>query len=350
MVKRPGAVALTAGALVALCCPGAALAQDARATGEPTVREISGGFAHWTAPDGQLADEGVSLDVTRPAVRPSADRASFPALGGSTDPAAGTADLRLGGAARFDGPSARPLVLGGLRLRLGADGGGALYGRTVVDGRAAELALADVASGAGPAVRATGVTWAGLRASLTAEGAALLSSWSGAEFTAGEPLGALELTLGTRAAGTGGSGSEGGSASGPGDSPSGGPSARPAPKPGDLEPGDAGPGSAPDAGAAPGSEAPAAGDGTLVATVAHATLAPGSRQTVTGEGFAPGAVVLVAIDGDTRYQAEAESGGRVTREFPVYATAFTGKHTVELTAVGGRPAVVSATFGVGTPS
>ncbi|GGW64152.1 hypothetical protein CP966_11720 [Streptomyces galilaeus] len=310
MAKRPGAVALAAGALFALCAPGAAVAQ-AGSEGDPPPREVSGGYADWTVAGAELADRGVSLDVTGPAVRTSADRASFPALGGEADPETGDAELELGGAARFEGTAARPLVLAGLRLRL-ADAGGALYARTVVDGRAGELVLADVTRGAAPAVRATGVTWAGLRASLTAEGAALLSSWSGAEFTAGDGLGVLDVTVGT-----------------------------PAPKPEAAE--------APRA-ASPSASAPEPAAAPVpAASVAHPTLAPGAEQSVTGEGFAPGAVVLVAIDGDTRYQTVADADGRVERTFPVYATAFEGEHTVDLSAVTGRGTVLSVPFEVGVP-
>ncbi|OQD55300.1 hypothetical protein BM536_011740 [Streptomyces phaeoluteigriseus] len=311
MAKRPGVVALVAGALIALCAPGAAGAQEGPG-GDPPPREVSGGYANWGTAGAELSDRGVSLDVMLPAVRTSADRASFPALGGAADPRTGGADLELGGAARLEGPAAQPLVLAGLRLRLAGDGG-ALYARTVVDGRAGELALADVTRDAAPAVRATGVTWTGLRASLTAEGAALLSSWSGARFAAGDGLGVLDVTVGT-----------------------------PAPEPEAAE--------TPPA-ASPGARAPEpAADPEPAASVAHPTLAPGAEQTVTGEGFEPGAVVLVAIDGDTRYQTVAGADGRVERTFPVYATAFAGEHTVELAAVTGRRAVLSVPFDVGVPN
>ncbi|MFD5270686.1 HtaA domain-containing protein [Streptomyces sp. NPDC058335] len=312
MAKRPGAVALAAGALFALCAPGAAAVQ-AGSEGDPPPREVSGGYANWATAGAELTGRGVSLDVTRPAVRTSADRASFPALGGDTDPRTGSADLELGGVARFEGPAAQPLVLAGLRLRL-VDDGGALYARTVVDGRAGELALADVARGAAPDVRTTGVTWTGLRTSLTAEGAALLSSWSGTQFAAGDGIGVLDVTVGT-----------------------------PAPK---QEKAPETPRAASPSASAPESTA----DPRPAASVTHSTLTPGAEQTVTGEGFAPGAVVLVAIDGDTRYQTVADADGRVERAFPVYATAFEGEHTVDLTAVTGRRAALSVPFDVGVPN
>jgi hypothetical protein len=257
-----------------------------------------------------LTGRGVSLAVTAPAVQEAADRAWFPAVGGEADPERGASDVELGGAARFDGPVDRPLVLAGLRMEL-ADGEGALYARTVVDGRADELALAEVTtSGAAPAVRAGGVTWTGLRAALTEEGAALLAAWSGSPFAAGDGLGVLDVTVGT-ASGTAA-----------GDTPQ----------------------------AAPSSEQPqAVPRGKPAAVVAHPTLTAGAEQTVTGAGFAPGTVVLVAIDGDTRYQAVADAEGRVARTFPVYANAVEGEHTVELTAVSGEQGVVSARFGVGAP-
>ncbi|CAM5414465.1 HtaA domain-containing protein [Streptomyces aurantiogriseus] len=307
--QRPGAVALAAGALFALCCPAAAVAQD-RPEGEALPSEVSGGNVNWSASGGELTGRGVSLGVTAPAVRAAGDRASFPALGGGADPESGTVDLELGGAARFDGPADRPLVLAGLRLELAGEEG-ALYARTVVDGRADELALAEVtASGAGPVVRTGGVTWTGLRASLTEEGAALLSSWSGSPFVTGDGLGVLDVTAGTAEA---------------------------APETPRASPG--------------GEEQPqSVRQEKPTAAVAHTTLTAGAEQTVTGTGFAPGAVVLVAIDGDTRYQAVADAGGRVARTFPVYTNAAEGEHTVELTAVSGEQGAVSARFGVGAPN
>ncbi|MFD7933909.1 HtaA domain-containing protein [Streptomyces sp. NPDC059755] len=328
MAKRPGAAALAAGALFALCCPTVAAAQ-VRAEGETLSREVSGGSASWATGGSALTGRGVSLDVTRPAVRASADRASFPALGGAADPESGSAELELGGAARFEGSGARSLVLAGLRLRL-AGAGGALYGRTVVDGRVRELALAEVATaGADPVVRATAVTWTGLRASLTAEGAALLSSWSGARFTAGDGLGVLAVTAET---------GETGEVEG-------------AEEAGGTGIGAAAPEGAGSPQASPGAAAQtrAGGQEKPTVAVARAALTAGAEQTVIGAGFTPGAVVLVAIDGDTRYQAVADAGGGIARSFPVYANAFEGEHTVELTVVDGEQSAPSARFGVEAP-
>ncbi|MGW6921439.1 HtaA domain-containing protein [Streptomyces sp. NPDC054950] len=334
MAKRPGAAALAAGALFALCCPTVAAAQ-VRAEGETLSREVSGGSASWATGGSALTGRGVSLDVTRPAVRASADRASFPALGGAADPESGSAELELGGAARFEGSGARSLVLAGLRLRL-AGAGGALYGRTVVDGRVRELALAEVATaGADPVVRATAVTWTGLRASLTAEGAALLSSWSGARFTAGDGLGVLAVTAETaETAETGETGEVEG-----------------AEEAGGTGTGAAAPESAGSPQASPGAAAQtrAGGQEKPTVAVARAALTAGAEQTVIGAGFTPGAVVLVAIDGDTRYQAVADARGGIARSFPVYANAIEGEHTVELTVVGGEQSAPGARFGVEAP-
>ncbi|MFF3938020.1 hypothetical protein [Streptomyces phaeofaciens] len=300
MAKRPGAAALVAGALFVLGAPTAAAGQESPA-------QVSGGHADWTPAAG-----GVTLDVTAPAVRTAAGRASFPALGGDVVPGTGAAEVELGGVARLGGPAGPPLVLAGLRLRLAGDEG-ALYARTVVDGRARELALAEVAD-AKPAVRAAGVTWTGLRASLTEEGAALLSAWSGAEFATGDALGAFDVSVGTATA--------------------------------EESAGPETPQASPSAEERPETVAP---EGGPAAALARPTLAAGAEQTVTGTGFTPGAVVLVAIDGDTRYQAVADARGRIERTFPVYANAAEGEHTVELTAVGGEPGVAGARFGVGVP-
>ncbi|MFI1924034.1 MULTISPECIES: HtaA domain-containing protein [unclassified Streptomyces] len=323
MAKRPGAAALAAGALFALSCPTVAAAQ-VRAEGEALPREVSGGSASWATGGSALTGEGVSLDVTRPAVRASADRASFPALGGAVDPEGGSAEMELGGAVRFEGSGAQSLVLAGLRLRLAGDGG-SLYGRTVVDGRVRELALADVATaGADPVVRAAAVTWTGLRASLTAEGAALLSSWSGARFTPGDGLGVLEVTAGTGETGEVGETAEAGGTGAA--APEGAGSPQPSP------------------GAA--ARTRAGGQEKPTVAVARAVLTAGAEQTVTGAGFTPGAVVLVAIDGDTRYQAVVDARGGFARSFPVYANAFEGEHTVEPTVVGGEQDAPSTRFEV----
>ncbi|MFI1963175.1 hypothetical protein ACH429_03390 [Streptomyces pathocidini] len=82
--------------------------------------------------------------------------------------------------------------------------------------------------------------------------------------------------------------------------------------------------------------------------MADPNVAAGGEQQVTGGGFAPGEIVLVAIDDDTRYEAVADREGRITRRFPVYDTAAPGAHTVDLTvAKGGRSA--RATFSVQAP-
>ncbi|MEV1085070.1 HtaA domain-containing protein [Streptomyces sp. NPDC050211] len=306
MLKRPGAAVIAGGALLALMAPAGSASAD-----DTFPREVSGGYATWATGSAEL--EGVTLTAARPAAQGSANRTSFPATGGRTDPATGAADIDLGGTLRLDGPAGQPLVLGSLRLALDGDDG-ALHTRTAVDGRARDLTLAEVATDdAAIAVRAGGVTWTGLRASLTEEGAALLSAWSGAEFAAGDGLGVLDVTVGT--------GSE-----------------TPAETP---EPTPSAPALAPKL---PKPRPPTASSPT--ASVAHPTLAAGGEQTVTGTGFEPGTVVLVAIDGDTRYQAVADDEGRVERSFPVYDTAEAGAHAVELYSPMDQQTVASAQFGV----
>ena len=315
MAKRSGAAAMTGGALLALLCPGVAASQD----GDPLPREVSGGYTSWNTATAGLDDRGISLDVAEPAVRGSADHAWFPATGGGTDPETGAADVELGGSALLTSSAGtQPLPLGGLRLRLD-DGTGALYARTAIEGQARELALADVKAGAEPVVRTNGVTWTGLRASLTKEGAALLSEWSGTQFTAGDAYGVLDVTVGT-----GGETAE----AAPDDTP------RPTPEPPAEKP------------AATPRQAT-----TPSATVTHTTLSPGTEQQVSGAGFEPGEVVLVAIDADTRYQAVADEAGRISRTFPVYATATEGAHTVELyTVTGGRTAEAEFSVRANSPS
>ncbi|MGI5425726.1 hypothetical protein [Streptomyces sp. CA-179760] len=315
MAKRPGAVALAVGAaLCAVLSPGAAAAQD----GEALPREVSGGCASWDADVPGLTGRGIALAPGRPAVQGAADRSWFPATGGGADSGTGAADVELGGVARFErsaGPD-DPLVLGGLRLELtGGGDGGALHVRAVRDGRAQEVTLAEFAAGgAEPAVRAGGMTWTGLRASLTDEGAGLLSDWSGERFASGDALGLLDVTAGTGA---------GGGASG-----------------------DVPPSPTPTASGAPTPEPRREPSSAPVASVAHSSLTAGAEQRVTGEGFAPGGVVLVTVDGDTRYQAVADEGGRVTRAFPVYVTAAEGGHAVELSAVTGQRGSAVAQFTV----
>ncbi|QOV34386.1 HtaA domain-containing protein [Streptomyces ferrugineus] len=312
MTKRPGAAAVTGGALLALLCPaaGSAVAQDTQAF----EHAVSGGSASWSTTDAEPADLGMSVDVTEPAVRGTADRPSFPAMSGSIDLETGSVDVELGGAARIVPADAsdQPLTLAGLRLRLNGDDGGTLHARTAVGSRARELTLADVtASDDGPVVRAGGVTWTGLRAALTDDGARLLSQWSGEPFEQGDDLGLLDVAVATR-----------NSAS---------------PRPTDsAEPPPAEPSAEtppPDTEAPEPAKKPAA-------AVAVDELAAGGEQTVTGTGFEPGEVVLVAIDHDTRYQTTADAAGRVARTFPVYDSAAEGAHTVELYSVsGGRDAV-----------
>lgn len=313
MAKRPGAAAVTGGALLVLLCPGAgaAVAQDA----DPFPRPVSGGYAGWTTADAEPADHGMAVDVGRPAVRGSAGLAWFPATGGGTDPETGATEVELGGTARFvpASGSVPPLTLGGLRLTLDGGDGGALNARTTTDGHARELALAEVTTnGADPAVRAGGVTWTGLRASLTDEGARLLAEWSGEPFAKGDGLGRLDVTVGT-----GSTGSPEPTGSAP-------PAGTPSPSPDTTAPDD------------PKQPERATTPSATVAAVSTGELAAGGEQTVSGAGFEPGEVVLVAIDDDTRYQAVADEEGRVSRTFPVYATAVEGTHTVELRSVTGE--------------
>ncbi|WP_320778593.1 HtaA domain-containing protein [Streptomyces sp. CRN 30] len=315
MAKRPGAAVTAGGVLLALLGSTAARAED----GGAFPREVTGGYASWTTDDGRPAEAGLAFDVTRPAVHDTAGRAWFPAAGGGADPATGAAEVELAGTARLSGADGTdPLALDGLRLDLADGGKGALRVRTSTGDGTRELALAEVdPHGAAPAVRSAGVTWSGLRATLTEEGARLLSAWSGREFAAGDGLGSLDVTVGT--------GDDGEAPALP-EQPDG--TADPAPGPAPSEP----PATASPA-PEPEREAPAP-----TAAVRHPALTPGGEQRITGSGFAPGEVVLVAIDADTRYQAEADAEGRLSRTFPVYATATAGTHTVELTAVssGGR--------------
>ncbi|KPI17692.1 hypothetical protein OK074_1713 [Actinobacteria bacterium OK074] len=233
----------------------------------------------------------------------------------------------MDGTARLAEPAdaAHPLVLHALRLEL--DGGtGTLRVRTELDGSARELALAelDTADGAAPVVRASGVTWTGLRASLADAGARLLSGWSGESFAVGEGLGELDLTVGT---GTGSGAMGGGSAEGA--EVSGAPAAD---ADADMEATE----SEGTQAQGPAEEEPAA-SAPLSAAVAHPALTAGGERQVTGEGFQAGDVALVAIDGDNRYQAVADAEGWVVRAFPVCGTAVEGGHVVELHFVEGKP-------------
>lgn len=296
MAKRTAVVLLATGALLALGSPGA------------LAGEAVEGRADWSVADSELAAQGVTFGVTKPAV--DAGELSFPAVGGDVDAERASGEVRLGGAVRLDGAEGQqPLVLAGLTLRLTGEAG-ALQARTAVDGRAREVTFAEVAAeGTGPVVREGVVTWAGLRAELSVEGAELLSSWSGRGFAAGDGLGVLDVTVGTGVV----------------EEPVEAPAASPTPSP---------------SGAEAAVSAPAA------VSLVHPTLAAGGQQRLTGEGFAPGTVLLVAIDGDTRYQAVADADGRFAQDFPVYAGAARGVHAVEVTAVTGEQAVLDAEFEV----
>ncbi|MFE4667472.1 HtaA domain-containing protein [Streptomyces sp. NPDC056716] len=319
--KRPAAALVVAGgAVLALFAPGAATAQAA-----PAGSEISGGYVGWST--AELAAGGLTLTSGTA----SAGRSWFRAEGGTVD--AGSAEVDLAGTASFtsgDEP-AHGLLLGELRLTL--DGGtGTLYARRL-EGDRGEFALAAVRqSGAAPVVRDTGATWSGLRMSLTDAGAELLSGWSGQEFAAGETLGLLDVTVGT------GGGT---------------PQAPAAPAGDDTDPATAPPAPAdvpespqpPQPPPAAEPQSPASGAAPTAAVVTP-VLTGGGEQRVTGAGFTPGAVVLVAIDGDTRYQAVADATGRFERAFPVYASALAGEHEVELTPVTGGGGGAVARFEV----
>ncbi|TQE35496.1 HtaA domain-containing protein [Streptomyces ipomoeae] len=323
-MNRPGVAVTAAGALLVLLCQGAATAQ------EEDPRDVSGGYASWGPTFGVSADGAATVTAEAPAVRGSGGRTWFPVDGGSVSPATGGADVVLGGSIRLGDTDS--LTLGDLRLRL--DGGtGTLRARAERAGEADDLTLAQVAPGAaGPTVRSGGTTWSALRVSLTAEGAALLTEWSGTSYAAGDELAPLDVAVGT-----------GATASDP-------------PQDGTTD--DSGgdiPSSAPegdDTTATDGrTEAEKATGAARSAAVGRASLPPGAEQRVTGEGFEPGEVVLVAIDDDTRYQAVADESGRVARDFPVYDTATEGAHTVQLYSVtGGREATAGFTVLAAAPS
>ncbi|MFE2042406.1 HtaA domain-containing protein [Streptomyces sp. NPDC059477] len=322
--KRPAAALVVAGgAVLALFAPGAATVRAA-----PAGSEISGGYVGWST--AELAAGGVTLTSGTA----SAGRSWFRAEGGTAD--AGSAEVDLAGTASFttgDEP-AQGLLLGELRLTL--DGGtGTLYARRL-EGDRGEFALAAVRQGgAVPVVRDTGATWSGLRMTLTDAGAELLSGWSGQEFAAGETLGLLDVTVGT------GGGTPDAPADPAGDDTD---PATPPPAPTDVprspEP--------PEPPRAPEQQSPEslASGAAPTAAVGTPVLTGGGEQRVTGAGFTPGAVVLVAIDGDTRYQAVADETGRFERAFPVYASAVAGEHEVELTPVTGGGGGAVARFEV----
>ncbi|WP_320782585.1 HtaA domain-containing protein [Streptomyces sp. CRN 30] len=330
MRKRPVA-ALAGGVLVTLLCQVPAQAAD----GARAPHEVSGGYASWSAVGGDAVD--VTVRAERPAVDAPGGRGWLPVTGGSATPAAGDVDVELAGALRLSAPGAEggDLVLDELRLRL--DGGsGTLYARAELADRTRRIALADVAPGASaPVLRSAGATWAGLRAALTAEGAELFGSWTGQEYDEGGALAPLDVTVGIPAA-------EGGRP------PSASPSA-PEPEPAEergTEPEQASGAvpSGPPLPSPPGDAAEAEDESAPSASVAHPSVTLGGEQLVNGAGFAPGEVVLVAIDGDTRFDAVADASGRVSQAFPVYATAVEGGHAVKLDAVsGGRSATVEFT-------
>ncbi|MEV7285072.1 HtaA domain-containing protein [Streptomyces sp. NPDC093252] len=308
--KRPAAALVVAGAAVlALLTPGTAVGAGGA--------EVSGGYVSWST--GELAGAGVTLTGGTG----SAGRTWFRAEGGEVD---GTdARVELAGTAAFGAAGRAALPLAGLRLTLD-DGTGTLHARQPGPDQP-EFALAEVRQGdTGPVVRDTGATWTGLRAALTGEGAALLSGWSGREFAAGDPLGLLDVTVGT------------------GD----GTPEPPSPVPDGTEETPTAPPPTPNAPEPPAAGVPDPG-GPPAATVAHPALTAGGEQRVTGTGFTPGAVVLVAIDGDTRYQAVADEQGRVERAFPVYANAVAGEHTAALTPVTGGGGGAVARFEVRSP-
>ncbi|MET8830952.1 HtaA domain-containing protein [Streptomyces sp. NPDC004610] len=310
--KRPAAALVVAGgAVLALLAPGTAVAAGGA--------EVSGGYVSWST--AELAGAGLTLTGGTG----SAGRTWFRAGGGAVD---GTdARVELAGTAAFGAADRPALPLAELSLTLD-DGTGTLHARQPGADRP-EFALAAVRQGdTAPVVRDTGATWTGLRAALTEEGAALLSGWSGREFTAGDPLGLLDVTVGT---GDGTPEPPPPAQGGTGETP-----AAPPPTPDAPEPPAAG---APDLDTG----------GPPAATVAHPALTAGGEQRVTGTGFTPGAVVLVAIDGDTRYQAVADERGRVERAFPVYTNAVAGEHTAELTPVTGGGGGALARFEVRSP-
>ncbi|MDX3640305.1 HtaA domain-containing protein [Streptomyces sp. MB09-02B] len=331
-MNRPGAAVTAAGALLALLCQGTATAQDAA----EAPREVSGGFASWGPTFGAVGGADVTVTAGAPAVRGSGGRTWFPVDDGSTTPKAGDADVGFDGSIRLAGTGTESLTLSELRLRL--DGGtGTLRVRAERAGASGDLTLAEVGIGsAAPTVRSGGATWSGLSVSLTAEGAALLAEWSGRAYAAGDELAPLDVTVGTGASGAGQSEDAPGDASG---------DDAPAPSPDADTDGTVVPGAEGDAGQESAAAAPSA-------AVKLTSLAAGAGQQVTGAGFAPGEVVLVAIDDDTRYQAVADDSGEVARDFPVYDTATEGAHIVRLYSVtGGRAAAAEFTVLAGeTPS
>ncbi|MEV6382440.1 HtaA domain-containing protein [Streptomyces sp. NPDC051773] len=337
-MNRPGAAVTAAGALLALLCQGTATAHD----GGGTPREVSGGFASWGPSFGaSTGSGGVTVTAGAPAVRGSGGRTWFPVDAGSATPGAGDVDIALDGSIRLGGAGTDTLTLDRLRLRL--DGGtGTLRVRAERAGESGDLTLAEIGTGAAaPNVRSGGVTWSRLPVSLTAEGAALLTRWSGRPYAADDELAPLDVTVGTGAS----------APTAPQDGPPGqsdGDSSSSPPGRTDTPNGAADAGTDVDTGVDAGTDAGLEAGETPSVTVERASLAAGDGQRVTGEGFTPGEVVLVAIDDDTRYQAVADASGRVARDFPVYDTATEGVHSVRLYSVsGGREAVAEFTVRAG---
>ncbi|MEU6485454.1 HtaA domain-containing protein [Streptomyces sp. NPDC046887] len=330
MNRKAGAAALAAGVLLALLGQPSAGARE----NEPrTPREVSGGYASWAPAGGSLTGRGgaeVTVHADRPATAGTGERVWFPVGGGSADPAAGDATMELTGTLRLTTARAGGTELALSELRLSLDGGrGTLSAYAAQPGATERLPLAEVHPGdTAPLVRDAGATWSGLRLTLTEQGAALLSGWSGERYEKGGELAPLDVTVGLAGQGDG----AGVPAEGPGSPPS---------------PEAPAPGSTPSAPTETPTETrtgePAA---PPTAALAHPAVAAGGEQLISGAGFTPGEVVLVAIDDDTRYDVVADGEGRVSQAFPVYRTAAPGAHTVELRPVSGTGSPPSAGFTV----
>lgn len=325
MPNRTAFTALAATTVLTLATP-TALA-EAAPSAEPSA--ISEGTASWTALDTQLAPLGLTFDVTKPATEAvtaetpaTTGTLSFPAVAGTLTPEPQTpaGEVKLGGAVRIGASNGQPpLILAGLTLTLTGDRG-TLQTRTALDGRARQLTLARITTATGaPTVKKTSVTWTALKAELTSEGAELLSTWSGQTLSAGGDLGVLDVTVGT-----------------PESAPSEAPVAEEPPT-----------GSTETEQRQQGEEKTAP---QAAVSLTHPTLLQGSQQQLTGTEFTPGTVVLVAIDGDTRYQATADEEGRFELEFPVYASAAPGAHEVVVTDVTGQLGALNAEFEVNASS
>ncbi|MCK8678363.1 HtaA domain-containing protein [Streptomyces lichenis] len=334
MNRKAGAAALAAGVLLALLGQPSAGARE----NEPrTPREVSGGYASWALAGGSLTGRGgaeVTVHADRPATAGTGERVWFPVGDGSADPAAGDAAMELTGTLRLTAAGADGAELALSQLRLSLDGGrGVLSAYAARPGATERLPLAEVhPGGTAPLVRGAGATWSGLRLTLTGQGAALLSDWSGERYEKGGELAPLDVTVGLAGQGTGDQGDGAGTPAG---EPSGPPSPSPeAPPRGDTSSAPAQTRTADEPAAPP------------TAVLAHPAVAAGGEQLVTGAGFSPGEVVLVAIDDDTRYDVVADDEGRVSQAFPVYRTATPGAHAVELRPVSGTGAAPAAGFTV----